>query len=388
MNIISIHELNSVLESKPILIVGAGLFGITIARSISDEFPDKKILILESRNHIGGNAYSFFDEETQIEVHKYGTHIFHTEQPDIWNYVNQFTEFNSYIHKVKAKSKNRLYTLPFNLQTFSEVYGRFISPTEMSEIIKTFKNKIEPRNFEEKAVSLVGPEIYEILIKQYTEKQWQIPARDLPEETISRLPVRLNYDDRYFSDKYQGLPLLGYNQWFLNMLNAKNIIVALNCDYFELNKNLTNDLITIYSGPIDRFFEYKAGKLNWRTLDFEIEKLPVSDFQANSVINYCDKTVEFTRVHEFKHLHPERPPREKTIIAREYSRPATKMFEEFYPVNSSNDRKIISEYRKLSNFEKNIWFGGRLGSYKYLDMHAAIASARTLYRNELRNKIR
>lgn len=389
VNSVSKNNATSLLPRADLIIVGAGLFGMTIAQQCSEEFPDFRIAIIDSRQHIGGNAHSFFDNDTGIEIHKYGSHIFHTNQDELWEYVNRFTKFNSYTHKVKAKSNGKLFTLPFNLSTFSEVYGEFLSPEQLNEIQNANKLKFGalPDNFENKAKSELGEKVYELLVEGYSSKQWQTEARLLPSSIISRIPVRRNYDDRYFTDSYQGLPLNGYEFWFKNMLQSEKIFVLLNCDYFEIKNYIPEDKIIVYTGPIDEYFDFCAGKLGWRTLDFEFETLNISDYQANSVINYCDKNVEFTRIHEFKHLHPERIPINKTVIAREYSRFSSLPSENYYPINSPQDMEILKAYRWMASSNRNIYFGGRLGAYKYLDMNMAIASALTLFRNELKEKL-
>jgi UDP-galactopyranose mutase len=367
-----------------LIVVGAGLFGLTVAERASAD--GKKVLVIDKRNHIGGNAYSEIDPSTGIDIHKYGSHIFHTSNAEVWNYVNRFTSFNAYIHTVQALHKGRMYPLPINLATINAFFGKTLSPTEAKALIHGFErtsNSKSDSNLEEKAISLIGPELYEAFIKGYTLKQWQPDPTKLPSEIITRLPVRFTYNNRYFDDTWEGIPSGGYTRWFENMLNHKNIEVRLGVDFFdETQKYSKNSLVgqvpVVYTGPIDRYFNYSNGLLKWRTLDFEYETHEVQDFQGASVINYSDQEYNFTRIHEFKHFSPEK--REvflsnSTVIAKEYSRFAQAADEPYYPVNLKSDRETLLGYRELIKGENNVHFGGRLGSYQYLDMHMAIASA-------------
>jgi UDP-galactopyranose mutase len=305
----------------------------------------------------------------------------------IFNYVKTFTEFNSYTHRVFATHKNRIYTVPFNLHTLNQVYDQVFSPEDAQIFLNKFRNSNfvkddEFESLESKAIRMVGKDIYQKLIEGYTIKQWETHPSQLPASIISRLPVRANYDDRYFSDKYQGLPLFGYVNWFNKMLNSERIKIFVDADYFDIKKNLFN-LPTIYTGAIDRYFNYCYGELGWRTLNFETETLKLKDFQGTAVMNYTDIDVPFTRIHEYKHLHPEREYQgEYTVISREYSKLATRKDEPYYPINSLADRDKLSQYRKKALMEKNVHFGGRLGSYFYLDMHMAIGSAIQFMEND------
>jgi len=378
-------DLEKSLNSADLVVVGSGFFGATIA-NLAAQNPRRNIVVLEKRNHIGGNAYSYIDESTGIEVHKYGSHLFHTSNQRIWDFVNQFDSFTSYRHYVFSKYQNSSFSFPINLSTINQFFGKFYSPTDAQTLIKT---EIERENlgnvnvnFETKAISLVGRSLYDAFIRGYTAKQWNMDPKKLPSEIISRIPVRFNFDGRYFSDLFEGLPTNGYTYLINKMLNLPNISVFQNSDYFDLKHAIPNETVTVYSGPIDRFFGFSFGTLNWRTLDFEFETIDSNDFQGNSVINYADEDVRFTRIHEFKHLHPERNYSEgKTIIAYEFSRSAASTDEPYYPVNSPEDREKLDLYRKLAARESNTVFGGRLGSYKYLDMHMAIASAINKYEN-------
>lgn len=376
---------NSRLEwtrEAQVVVVGAGFFGLTVAERIAAE-TNKKVAILECRSHIGGNAHSYIDETSQVEVHSYGSHLFHTNNLKVWEYVNRFTAFNNYQHRVYAIAKGEIYSLPVNLQTLSQIYPGITTVDEAARLIQGF-SKDKKDNLEETAISLVGEPAYELFIKNYTHKQWQTDPKELPSEIISRLPIRTNLDGRYFSDKYQGLPLNGYQKWHENMVQNKKISVQLNTDFFDVKHEIDEKQIVVYTGPIDKYFNYKHGILGWRTLDFETEILDLDDFQGNSVVNYCDAEPAYTRVHEFKHLHPERDHvLGKTVVMREFSRFAGEADEPYYPINTESDRKKLERYREEASKAKNTFFGGRLGSYQYLDMHMAIASALSLFENDL-----
>ena len=358
-----------------IVVVGSGFFGATFSNLAANS--GKKVLVIEKRQHIGGNSYSEINQETGIEIHKYGSHLFHTSNERVWQFLNKFTKFNDYQHHVWTRHNKSCYSLPINLSTINRFFSTNFNPNEAKNFLdgKTIKYE-DITNFEERALSLIGQELYEAFIKNYTLKQWQLNPIDLPSEIISRLPVRFNYNSRYFSDKYEGLPLTGYTELFNKMFDHENIEVKTNLDYFTIKNNLDKNSQVIYTGPIDRYFNYEFGLLGWRTLDFETEIIDVEDFQGTSVMNYSDLDEKFTRIHEFKHLHPERKyDIAKTIIMREFSRVAGKEDEPYYPINSSQDRAKLVQYRELIKKEKNVLFGGRLGTYQYLDMHMAIASA-------------
>ena len=345
--------------------------------------------MIEKRSHVGGNSFSEIDSETGIEYHKYGSHIFHTSNSKVWEYANRFTKFNDYTHFVYTNSDNKIYSMPINLLTINNFFNRDFTPSSAKEfLIAGRATAKKAANLEENAIAQIGRPLYEALIKGYTWKQWQTDPSQLPAEIINRLPVRFNYNQRYFSDKWEGIPLEGYSTWINRMLDSNLVDVALNVDFFDVKNLLDSNQIIIYSGPIDRFFNYRYGSLSWRTLDFEFERLNVNDFQGTSVLNYADLGVPFTRIHEFKHLHPERDYKiGNTLIAREFSRFANNGDEPYYPINSANDRNRLKKYRGLASNLPNIFFGGRLGSYKYLDMHMAIASALTLFENKLMDRI-
>jgi UDP-galactopyranose mutase len=372
------------------VIVGSGLFGLTIAERLANRF-NSRVLIMEKRSHIGGNAYSEFDLETGIEVHKYGSHIFHTSNETVWEYVNQFTKFTSYVHRVKSLYNGEIYSLPINLHTINQFLKSNLTPDEARQWVADCATEVNvaPKNLEEKAISLIGRPLYEAFIKGYTAKQWETNPTELPVGIISRLPVRYNYDGRYFNDKYEGLPVEGYATWLTRMTKHAKIDVALNTCYFNYRTSIPKEAIVVYTGPIDRFFDYSEGRLRWRTLDFETSTLDTDDFQGASVINYAEQSTPYTRIHEFKHFHPERTyTAKKTIITKEHSRVAKDVDEPYYPINTDQDRQTLNRYRQLSKNITNTYFGGRLGSYKYLDMGMAIASAINLFENKLSPRTR
>lgn len=377
------------IKTVKYLVVGSGFFGSTIAERIAND-KGETVVVLEKRNHIGGNCFSTVDEETGIEYHKYGTHIFHTSNEKVWQYINRFCTFNSYRHKVLTQYKNRVYQMPINLSTINFFYGLNLKPFEMGNFLNNMieKEKIErPSNLEEKAISLIGKSLYEAFIYGYTIKQWGICPKELPENILNRLPVRNNYKSDYFDDFWQGVPLGGYGSIFEKMLVNKNIIVYLNIDFFDVKHLISNDCCIIYTGPVDRFFEYKYGKLGWRSLTFEKEILPVCDFQGTSVMNYADVSVPYTRIHEFKHLHEERNySSNKTLIFKEYPKNADYNDDPYYPINTNRDKEIYQKYSEASSNEKNVIFGGRLGSYKYLDMDKAVLCALETYEGKIKWK--
>jgi UDP-galactopyranose mutase len=368
-----------------LVVVGSGFFGATIARKVAVDL-SLPVLVLERRDHIGGNAYSEVDGETGIEIHRYGSHLFHTSNQEVWDFLKKFTDFNNYRHRVFTRHASRVYTMPINLLTINNFFGVDLTPAQARELIErqaAAEGISDPRNLEEKAISLIGRPLYEAFVRHYTAKQWEVEPRHLPVDIITRLPVRFNLNDFYFQDAYEGLPLIGYGELFRKMLSHQLIKVITRCDYFEVREELTRDAPIIYTGPIDRYFGYRFGELGWRTLDFEIERHDIDDFQGAAVVNYPDPDVKFTRIHEFKHLHPERRYRRKTVIMREYSRFALKNDEPYYPIGRHEDKCRYDRYRKLTTLKKNIIFGGRLGTYRYLDMHQAIAAALRAYQTKV-----
>ena len=375
-----------------LVVVGSGLFGLTIAEQAATEL-GLKVALLDRRSHIGGNAYSEKEKQTGIEVHRYGAHLFHTSNERVWEYVNRFTEFTNYVHRVYTRHNGIVYPMPINLGTINQFFNAAYSPAEAKALIAEQAGELagtNPQNLNDKGISLIGRPLYEAFIKHYTAKQWQTPPEELPASIISRLPVRYNYDNRYFNDKYEGLPVDGYAAWLERMAAHPNIEVHLNTDFFEpghqySRENVLGQIPVVYTGPVDRYFDYAEGDLSWRTIDLEEEVLPIEDFQGCSVMNYPDADVPFTRIHEFRHFHPERDyTKDATVIMREYSRFANKGDEPYYPVNTSVDREKLLAYRDLAKGENNVLFGGRLGTYKYLDMHMAIGAALSMFDNKIR----
>jgi len=376
-----------VSANPDLVVVGSGFFGLTIAERCATEL-GLKVLVLDRRHHIGGNAYSEADAETGIEVHVYGAHLFHTSNKKVWDYVNRFTEFTSYQHRVYTSHQGQVYPMPINLGTINQFFDAAYSPDEARALIKEQAAELgdkEPENFVEKGVSLIGRPLYEAFIAHYTAKQWQTDPEKLSADIISRLPVRYTYNNRYFNDTYEGLPKDGYTAWLERMADHPNIEVRLDTDFFTVKDDYIGVVPVVYTGPVDAYFDFSEGELSWRTLDFEREVVQTGDFQGTSVMNYPDEDVTFTRIHEFRHFHPERDyPGDKTVIMREYSRFAEKGDEPYYPVNTDEDRDKLLRYRELAKSEPMVLFGGRLGTYKYLDMHMAIGSALSMYENKLK----
>ena len=378
------------MDPMDLLVVGSGFFGLTIAERAASA--GKKVVVIDRRSHIGGNAYSEADPETGIEVHRYGAHLFHTSNETVWEYVNRFTSFTNYVHKVYSNFEGEVYPLPINLGTINQFFRSAHGPDAARALIAEQAAEFDTKsaqNLEEKGISLIGRPLYEAFIRDYTSKQWQTPTTELPAEVISRLPVRYTYDNRYFNDTHEGLPTEGYTAWLEKMADHPNIEVRLDTDFFDesqpLNKRaMVGTVPVVYTGPVDRYFDYAEGELGWRTLDFEQEVLPTGDFQGTSVMNYAGSDVPYTRIHEFRHFHPERDyPNDKTVIMREFSRFASRDDEPYYPVNTPEDRERLLKYRELTNGEDRVLFGGRLGTYQYLDMHMAIGSALSMYTNKL-----
>ncbi|MDF0514645.1 UDP-galactopyranose mutase [Agromyces sp. H3Y2-19a] len=374
-----------------LVVVGSGFFGLTIAERAANEL-GLTVQVIDRRDHIGGNAYSEVDPATGIEVHRYGAHLFHTSNEKVWEYVNRFTTFTNYVHKVYTNHNGVVFPLPVNLGTINQFFGAAYSPDEARALIASQADEFDTKqaaNLEEKAISLIGRPLYEAFIRDYTAKQWQTDPTELPAEVISRLPVRYNYDNRYFNDTHEGLPVDGYTAWIERMADHPKIDVRLSTDFFDASQPFNKAAVVgnvpvVYTGPVDRYFDSSAGHLSWRTLDFEREVVPVGDFQGTSVMNYADASVPFTRIHEFRHFHPEREyPADKTIIMREFSRFAEHGDEPYYPVNTPEDRAALLAYRELQDHEPDVYFGGRLGTYQYLDMHMAIGSALSMFQNRL-----
>ena len=366
------------------LIVGAGLFGAVFARQATDA--GKKVLVIDKRPNIAGNVYT--EDIEKIHVHKYGAHIFHTNNKEVWEYVTKFAEFNRFTNSPVANYKGELYSLPFNMYTFNKMWN-VITPQEAAAKIEEQRKEAgitEPQNLEEQAISLVGKDIYEKLIKGYTEKQWGRDCKDLPSFIIKRLPVRLTFDNNYFNALYQGIPVGGYTKMVANMLDG--IEVRLNTDYLE-NKDELDKLAekVVYTGAIDAYFDYKLGALEYRSVRFDTEVLDTLNFQGNAAVNYTDRETPWTRIIEHKWFEfgkdDEGNDIPKTVISREYSSEWKVGDEPYYPVNDEKNGKLYQEYKKLAEDEKNVIFGGRLGEYKYYDMDAVIASALGLCEREL-----
>jgi UDP-galactopyranose mutase len=374
-----------------LIVVGSGFFGLTMAERAAAEL-NKRVLVVERRHHLGGNAYSEVEPETGIEVHRYGAHLFHTSNKRVWEYVNRFTGFTGYQHRVFAIHRGQVYPFPMGLGMISQFFGRYFTPEQARALIAEQAAEIDGKdaaNLEQKAISLIGRPLYEAFVRDYTAKQWQTDPTELPAAIITRLPVRYNFDNRYFSDTYEGLPVNGYTAWLTAMADHPNIEVLLNTDYFEIRDDIPERTPVVYTGPLDRYFDHSEGWLGWRTLDFEQEVLRgCGDFQGTPVMNYSDADVAFTRILEFRHFHPERRhySTDQTVVVREFSRFAGKEDEPYYPINTPEDRAKLGRYRELAKAEtahRNILFGGRLGTYKYLDMHMAIGSALTMFDNRV-----
>ena len=358
------------------LIVGAGLYGAVFAERLTKV--GKKVLVIDKREHIAGNIYT--EEIENINVHKYGAHIFHNNNKEVWEYINRFAEFNRFTNSPVANFKGELYSLPFNMYTFNKMWG-VITPKEAEHIIENQRkeaNITSPKNLEEQAISLVGTDIYEKLIKSYTEKQWGRPCNELPSFIIKRLPVRFTYDNNYFNALYQGIPIGGYTKIIEKML--KGVEVRLNTNYFEHKSEL--DAICdkiVYTGPIDEYFGYKLGALQYRSVRFETEILDTYNYQGNAVVNYTDSETPYTRIIEHKWFEFGKDAFgneiSKTVISREYSSDWNLGVEPYYPINDETNTKLYEEYKKLAENEKNVLFGGRLGEYKYYDMDAVIEAA-------------
>lgn len=365
------------------LVVGTGLFGSVFAYEAAKR--GKRVKVIDKRNHIAGNIYT--EEIEGIQVHKYGAHIFHTNNREIWDYVNQFAEFNRYTNSPVANYKGEIYNLPFNMNTFNKLWG-VVTPQEAKDKIEEQRKTAhieKPTNLEEQAISLVGTDIYEKLVKGYTEKQWGRKATDLPAFIIKRLPVRFTYDNNYFNDKYQGIPIGGYTQIVEKMLSSELIDIELEADFFNRKKEYLESFPKIvYTGMIDQFFDYQFGTLEYRSLEFETSLLDEENYQGNAVVNYTDSETPYTRIIEHKHFEFGTQP--KTVITKEYPKKWEKGDEPYYPMNDEKNNRIFKQYRGLADKYPNIIFGGRLGMYKYYDMHQVIGAALTAVKQEFKNR--
>ncbi len=381
------------VNGPDLVVVGSGFFGLTIAERCASDL-GLRVLVIDRRHHLGGNAYSEREPETGIEVHKYGAHLFHTSNDKVWEYANRFTTFTDYKHRVFGKYQGQVYSLPMNLGLINQFFGKSHTPEEARELIGSQASEIateDASNLEEKAISLIGRPLYEAFIKGYTAKQWQTDPTKLSADIITRLPVRYTFENGWFSDTHEGLPTDGYTAWLTRMADHPNIEVRLETDFLDPDSGVAEEfkgkVPIVYTGPVDEYFGNSEGRLSWRTVDLRESVEDVDDFQGTGVVNYNDQEVPFTRIIEFKHFHPERVKTHlpgKTVIVHEYSRFANEDDEPYYPINTAEDRAKLLKYRELAKLEPMVLFGGRLGTYKYLDMHMAIGSALSMYENKLK----
>ena len=374
-------------EGLRYLVIGSGFSGAVLAERIASAL-EAPVLVLDKRAHIGGNAWSSREPETGIECHWHGSHIFHTRHEDVWDYVRRFGEFTGYRHKVMTECAGRVFSMPISLDTINAFYGKNLKPAEAEAFIREEAASAdirEPRNLEEKAVSLIGRPLYEALIKGYTRKQWNRDPRDLPAEIIARLPVRADYNTCYFNDPHQGIPADGYGRLIARLLAHERITVRTGVEFDGKLRQWAEtrpDMTVIYTGMIDRYFDCCYGDLEWRSLRFEFETVNVRDYQGISVMNYADAHVPYTRIHEFKHYHPERTEAfacGKSVICREYPLDHATGREPYYPVNSAANQTLYARYRERADSLRNVAFCGRLGDYAYYDMDAAIKQALNVF---------
>ncbi len=372
------------------IVVGAGFYGAVIAERIANDL-NKNVLVIDKRDHVGGNCYSEIHEETKIEFHKYGTHIFHTSNETVWKYINRFTSFNGYYHQVLTTYNDKVYQMPINLETINSFYNVNLKPFEVDSFLSKERKKEfykGPNNFEEQAINSVGRPLYEALLKGYSIKQWEREPKEIPASVVKRLPFRTNYSESYYFDTHQGIPIDGYATIFENMLASQNITLRLNTDFFKIKHGISDNSTIIYSGKIDRLFDYKYGDLEYRTLRFDHEVKDVPDYQGTSVMNYGNVEIPYTRIHEPKHLHPERTyDSKKTLIMKEYSS-ASAREEPYYPVGGAENQTLYNKYLEELKKHDNVIIGGRLGEYKYYDMHNVIASALTTYEDRIKKRRR
>lgn len=358
------------------LVVGSGLFGSVFASEMAKK--GNYVRVLEKRNNIGGNIRT--KEVEGIQVHEFGAHIFHTKMKDIWDYVNQFADFNNYVNSPIANYKGEIYNLPFNMNTFNKLWG-VITPDEAKNKIEAQKKEFQldgnPKNLEEQAISLIGPDVYQKLVKGYTEKQWGQSAKDLPAFIIRRLPVRFTYDNNYFNDPYQGIPIGGYTQIIEKLLDNDLIDVETNTDFFDKKEEyLNSDYKIVFTGMIDQFFDYRLGELEYRSLKFDTEILDQDNYQGNAVVNYTDAETPFTRIIEHKHFEFGKGNKGKTVITHEYPKTWHRGDEPYYPINNKRNKELYSSYVKMARKDyPNVIFGGRLGQYRYYNMDQTIMAA-------------
>ena len=370
------------------IIIGAGIWGAVIAERIASVL-DAPVLIMDRRDHIGGNCHSSRDSETGIECHRYGSHIFHTSLPEVRDYLSRFCELTPYRHKVLIRHDGKVYAMPINLFTINDFYGRSFTPSEAEAFLaaEIARDGVsQPANLEEKAISLIGRPLYEAFIKNYTRKQWERDPRELPAAIINRIPFRTCYNMEYFNDDWQGVPREGYDGLFKKLLAHPNITVRLNCNYAAMRGSIPSDALILYSGMPDELFDYKYGMLDWRSLRFEWETLNTRDFQGTAVMNYADLDASFTRIHEFKHYHPEREAPfhlNKTVICREYPAAYQKGGEAYYPVNDERNNALYARYAEEAAKIPNLILGGRLGAYRYWDMDKAVDNALHVFTTQI-----
>ena len=376
------------MQQVDAIVAGAGIWGCVVARVLAEK--GRQVLVLEKRPHVGGNVRCETDPETGIEIHTYGSHIFHTHIDRVWDFVRRFVEFNGYQHKVLARHAGKTYFLPLGLTLVNQFYGLDLTPAELPAFIAAESGRgtspRAPANFEEQAISFIGKPLYDAFIREYTRKQWGTDPRNLGADIIKRLPVRASYDVNYYSDYRQGIPLTGYNSLFDRLLDHPNISVECNVDWLSWNQSHNPTVPVFYSGPIDALFGYKFGPLPWRSLRFEQERVPTVDFQGTSVVNYTDADVAFTRIHEFKHYHPEDASvmaAPSTIICREYPQAWKPGDEPYYPVDTPESRERLALYRAEAAKVPNLVVGGRLGEYKYYDIDRSIDRALEVANNEV-----
>ena len=366
------------------LVVGSGLFGSTFAYEAAKS--GNHVKVIEKRNHIAGNIYT--KKIDGIQVHQYGAHIFHTSNKEIWEYINQFAEFNRYTNSPVANYKGEIYNLPFNMNTFNKLWG-VATPAEAAAKIAEQRQVLgdkTPENLEEQAISLIGTDIYQKLIKGYTEKQWGQKATELPAFIIRRLPVRLTYDNNYFNDTYQGIPIGGYTQIIEKMLDSDLIDVETGVDFFNKKQEYIDQYDkVIFTGMIDQFFNYQLGELEYRSLRFETEEMDIDNYQGNAVVNYTDAETPYTRVIEHKHFEFGKGDKNKTIVTKEYPANWSRGDEPYYPINNDKNNRLYKAYRDLSSTEPKVVFGGRLGQYRYYDMHQVIHAALQVVKDELKD---
>ena len=385
---------NEQQTTPDLVIVGAGIFGLTIAQQAVEHL-GAHVTIIDVRDHIGGNAYSYIDPETGAEIHKYGAHLFHTSNARVWEYVNRFTQFTDYVHRVYATHNGEVYPLPINLGTINQFFHANYTPAQAKALIEEQAGELagtDPANLNDQGISLIGRPLYEAFIKNYTAKQWQTDASELPASIIKRLPVRFTYNNRYFKDTWEGLPADGYTAWLERMIDDPHITVKLGTDFFDetqpLNKKALQEagVPIVYTGPVDRYFDYDLGELKWRTVDFKEVRYDEGDHFGCAVMNFSDADVPYTRAIEFKNFNPERAAEQnpdRTVVWEEFSRFADRDDEPYYPINTDEDKALYARYKEKAAAEPKVVFGGRLGTYAYYDMDQVFNQALISFEKEV-----